>query len=308
MTRTSAICPGAEKKIRTKSGSQRSCCSRLVLPSCSTAMCVSCGVFLLSGRWRKLASRACWPSGAGWVTTAVPAHCMLPLQLLCVSMADIGRYTSSAIASIAFGEAVPVVDGNVERVLQRFYGPSSIRNHEDCWRRAGELLHTERPGDFNQAMMELGATVCLPKMPLCSACPLAQLCRGRKQFTSSRKLRMPTAPESRRKVRSAYQVRLHQSCVYLVQRPASATLMPSMWELPQHSGKTEKSASCVRLRHSITKTDFQIVACLEQEKEAVRAKVHAQESSARWINIQRLNRLPLTGLTRKILQRFSLLD
>jgi len=226
----------------------------------------------------------------------------------------IGRYTASAIASIAFGEAVPVVDGNVERVLQRFYGPGSVRNHEDCWQRAGELLHTERPGDFNQAMMELGATVCLPKTPLCSACPLAQLCRGRKQFTSARKLRMPTAPESRRRVRSAYRVRLHRKCVYLVQRPASATLMPSMWELPQYNGRVAKSAPSVRLRHSITNTDFEILACLEREKEPeqcrseAEAKPKAEQSPAKWVNIRRLNRLPLTGLTRKILQRFSLLN
>ncbi|HTD23147.1 MAG TPA: hypothetical protein VK738_10865, partial [Terriglobales bacterium] len=169
------------------------------------------------------------------------------------------------------------------------------------------------PGDFNQAMMELGATVCLPKTPLCSACPLAQLCRGRKQFTSSRKLRMPTAPESRRRVRSAYRVKLYQGRVYLVQRPASATLMPSMWELPQYNGRVAKSASSVRLRHSITNTDFEILACLEREKETEQsrskdAKPKAEQSPAKWVNIRRLNSLPLTGLTRKILQRFSLLD
>jgi len=163
-------------------------------------------------------------------------------------------------------------------------------------------------------MMELGATVCLPKTPLCSACPLAQLCRGRKQFTSARKLRMPTAPESRRRVRSAYRVRLHRKCVYLVQRPASATLMPSMWELPQYNGRVAKSAPSVRLRHSITNTDFEILACLEREKEPeqcrseAEAKPKAEQSPAKWVNIRRLNRLPLTGLTRKILQRFSLLN
>ena len=85
----------------------------------------------------------------------------------------IGRYTAAAVASIAFGEAVPLVDGNVERVLQRFYGPSLVRTQKDCWRHAGQLLHTERPGDFNQALMELGATICLPRDPRCAECPVS---------------------------------------------------------------------------------------------------------------------------------------
>ena len=231
----------------------------------------------------------------------------------------IGRYTAAAIASIAFGEAVPVVDGNVERVLQRFCGANGIRTDEDYWQRAGELLDQQRPGDFNQAMMELGATVCLPQAPLCPQCPLAQLCRGRAQFTGARKLRRLDAAEVRKKVRAAYRVLLHQSCVYLVQRPAEATLMPSMWELPQRAGDTPVSsaaASGVRLRHSITNTDFEITACLERR--ATRREVAgsndsrrhagATSGSAKWVHVRRLNQLPLTGLARKILRRFSLLD
>src|SRR5579862_7505105 len=69
----------------------------------------------------------------------------------------IGRYTAAAIASIAFGEPVAVVDGNVERVLQRFLGRTL--SGEDLWIEAETLLDQQRPGDFNQAMMELGATV-----------------------------------------------------------------------------------------------------------------------------------------------------
>jgi A/G-specific adenine glycosylase len=231
----------------------------------------------------------------------------------------IGRYTAAAIASIAFGEVVSVVDGNVERVLQRFCGPSSIRANEDYWRRAGELLDPQRPGDFNQAMMELGATVCLPRAPLCSQCPLARLCRGRAQLAGARKLRRPDTTESRKKVRAAYRVLLHQSCVYLVQRPADATLMPSMWELPQRAERipvSSAAASSVRLRHSITNTDFEIIAGLERQasrRELVGANRNRQDpgatpGSARWVHIRRLNRLPLTGLARKILRRFSLLD
>src|SRR5690349_7913964 len=80
----------------------------------------------------------------------------------------IGRYTAAAIASIAFGQQTAVVDGNVERVLQRLSGKAIPP--EQIWSTANDVLDTKRPGDFNQAMMELGATVCMPRGPLCMLC------------------------------------------------------------------------------------------------------------------------------------------
>src|SRR5271165_4058176 len=89
----------------------------------------------------------------------------------------IGRYTAAAIASIAFAEPVAVVDGNVERVLQRVTGQRLAG--EEVWSTAEKLLDHERPGDFNQAMMELGATVCTPRSPACLTCPIVELCATR---------------------------------------------------------------------------------------------------------------------------------
>jgi A/G-specific adenine glycosylase len=94
----------------------------------------------------------------------------------------IGRYTAAAIASIAGNQPVAAVDGNVERVLSRIFyatlpqGAGSVSSKNDLWRRAQELLSRRRPGDFNQAMMELGATVCSPLRPNCSGCPVAKYC------------------------------------------------------------------------------------------------------------------------------------
>ncbi len=90
------------------------------------------------------------------------------------TLPGIGRYTAAAIASIAFAEPVAVVDGNVERVLQRLAG-SSLTS-KDMWQRAQSFLDESRPGDFNQAMMELGATRCTPKQPKCDSCPLRKWC------------------------------------------------------------------------------------------------------------------------------------
>ena len=87
----------------------------------------------------------------------------------------IGRYTAAAIASIAFDEPVAVVDGNVERVLQRVAGKRLAG--EELWTAANRLLDAKRPGDFNQAMMELGAVVCTPRAPACLTCPVIDCVR-----------------------------------------------------------------------------------------------------------------------------------
>src|SRR5215469_4222678 len=89
----------------------------------------------------------------------------------------IGRYTAAAIASIAFREPIAVVDGNVERVLQRIFRQQIAG--EPLWESAENFLDRARPGDFNQAMMELGATVCTPRAPVCLTCPLVELCLTR---------------------------------------------------------------------------------------------------------------------------------
>ncbi|MGZ4844613.1 MAG: A/G-specific adenine glycosylase, partial [Candidatus Angelobacter sp.] len=100
-----------------------------------------------------------------------------------MELPGVGRYTAAAVASIAFGEPVAVVDGNVKRVIERVANrKASIAGpipEEHYWDVAGQLLDKRRPGDFNQAMMELGALVCLPAQPLCHACPVAGLCGAR---------------------------------------------------------------------------------------------------------------------------------
>ena len=99
-----------------------------------------------------------------------------------LALPGIGRYTAAAIASIAFDEPVAVVDGNVERVLQRITG----RNLTETWQQAQSLLSPSRPGDFNQAMMELGATVCTPRQPKCPSVPGVEVvCHARRDPAGS---------------------------------------------------------------------------------------------------------------------------
>ena len=98
------------------------------------------------------------------------------------SLPGVGRYTAGAVASIAFDETAPIVDGNVARVLARIdrieTDLTSMAVREQLWTRAEQLVQGERPGDFNSAMMELGATVCTPRAPKCLVCPVANHCEA----------------------------------------------------------------------------------------------------------------------------------
>ncbi|MEM8664545.1 MAG: NUDIX domain-containing protein, partial [Pseudomonadota bacterium] len=96
------------------------------------------------------------------------------------ALPGVGAYTSAAVAAIAFGEAVPVVDGNVERVVARLIAldrppKAAIKTVSDV---VAAMLPADRPGDFAQAMMDLGATICTPRNPVCSLCPLSDACKA----------------------------------------------------------------------------------------------------------------------------------
>lgn len=202
----------------------------------------------------------------------------------------IGRYTAAAIASIAFCEPVAVVDGNVQRVLDRLLGRQESR--EVHWRRAEALLDLERPGDFNQAMMELGATVCTPRAPQCLVCPLVSWCATRGTGDSEKR-----DPRKRRQVHYVFAQR--NGAVLLVQRPRDEKRMAGMWELPEASqGSTGKMVA--KFRHSITDTDYEVLVVAAPDDGNPRLNGRAQ-----WFTPPKWQKLALTGLTRKILRRLA---
>ncbi len=202
-----------------------------------------------------------------------------------LELPGIGRYTAAAIASIAFSEAVAVVDGNVERVLARL-GGDALPNGS-AWERAQALLGPKRPGDFNQAMMELGATICTPKSPQCLVCPITTFCATRGEQPP-----MKQAPRKRRQL--IYALVEKPGAVFLVRRAADARLMAAMWELPQLTEAPADAAPIARLRHSITDTDYQ-VSVFRLPELAV--------ADSEWFTPQQWNRMALTGLARKILRK-----
>ena len=200
------------------------------------------------------------------------------------ALPGIGRYTAAAVASIAFNEAVAVVDGNVERVLQRIAGGSLTK--DEVWEQANLVLSRRRPGDFNQAVMELGATVCLPRDPKCLVCPLNVFCRTRGELPSS-------ASEVRRKREIHYALNVRKNAVLLVQRPKGSSLMPEMWELPESTSADTHKEPLLTLRHSITVTDYTV---------RVVRDANPLLTKGRWVQRTKLTVLPLTGLARKILR------
>lgn len=234
------------------------------------------------------------------------------------TLPGIGAYTAAAIASIAHGQPLAVVDGNVERVLCRVAGweAGSRKGGGAELRRkishlAQRLLDRTRPGDFNQAIMELGATVCTPRNPQCLACPFMASCKTRGEHKTPRR-----APMTSRAVAYALSVRISPARgkrrrfssreVLLEQRPAKTTLMPEMWQLPELLRPEFPRAELrMTLRHAIMRVNYyvRIRTVFEDDVDALTVV----GGKRRWVPLRDAPEMALTGLARKVLTRAHLL-
>lgn len=181
------------------------------------------------------------------------------------ALPGIGEYTAGAIASMAYGLREPAIDGNQIRVLARIYGIRQCAARGEGRRRIREaayaLLPAQRPGDFNQALMGLGALVCLPVSPRCEDCPAAAFCDARKRGDQADLPVLP-APPARKKERRAVLMALRGQTVLVRQRPESA-LLGGLWEFPNFEN---------------ARTDAERRACLQElgvrAQDGVRAAEH----------------------------------
>ena len=234
------------------------------------------------------------------------------------ALPGIGAYTAAAIASIAHHEAVAVVDGNVERVLCRLEGwehchstgAAALARKIDSYAQA--LVDPVRPGDFNQAVMELGATVCAPRNPQCIVCPLVADCKTQGEHKTAPRPRMLS-----REVAYALCVRDRQvkvgarrqavSEVWLDRRPPSQTVMPGMWELPALN-ETHFPDEDLRMtvRHAIMQVNYYVRIRTVREGDVDALTVPS--TTRRWVPLAEAAGLPLTGLARKVLMRAHLLS
>ncbi len=226
-----------------------------------------------------------------------------------LELPGIGRYAAAAIASIAFSEPVAVVDGNVERVAGRLAGCDMSAKETLQW--AQRHLDESQPSNFNQAMMELGATVCTPRSPDCSACPVRKWCatRGERPRTGAR------AIQYKKELWCSLEER---ECaggdgpaadltgvreIRMVQRSNTQSLMPGMWDLPLSSDAPVDYPEAARwrtFRHCITVTDYN-VHVLRNCKWASGRNLF-EKPRGKWISSERIPLMPITGLTRKILK------
>ena len=228
------------------------------------------------------------------------------------TLPGIGAYTAAAIASIAFGEPVAVVDGNVERVVCRLEGweaggkgAAALRQKIEAL--AARLVDPAQPGDFNQAMMELGATVCLPRNPQCLVCPLAANCKTRGEHKTA-----PRAKMTSREVAYALAVRTGRHAdqrsreVLLEKRPETLTVMPGLWELPllKETAVPEDELR-MTVRHAIMQVNYYVRIRTVFEDDSEWLTVRSGER--RWVPLGEAAGIALTGLARKVLTRAHLL-
>ena len=163
----------------------------------------------------------------------------------------VGPYTAGAIASIAFHEPEPAVDGNVLRVMARLYedgGNVTDQKVRDRWTAFLKDRMKERPGDLNQAFMDLGSLVCLPKAPLCESCPLADRCGAREHGTQAIYPNRGEKKQKRQEYLTVFAVRNEDS--FLIRRRSETGLLSGLYELPNRSGhlsRTEIGAALTEL-------------------------------------------------------------
>ncbi len=161
----------------------------------------------------------------------------------------IGPYTAGAIASIAFGADEPVLDGNVIRVLCRLFAirrdPRQQQTRKDLWALAGTLVPAGRAGDFNEALMDLGATICTPAAPTCDACPLADTCKALAAGSQNRlPLKTKAAPVPHHAIAVGVIVKNGR---VLIDRRKNEGLLGGLWEFPGGKiGRGESAIAAVR--------------------------------------------------------------
>ena len=235
----------------------------------------------------------------------------------------IGRYTANAIASIAFGRQVPVVDGNVVRVLSRLFAlggdPSSAKARESLWSLASDLLPAGKAATFNPGLMEFGARMCTPRRPACPTCPIRRWCaayaEGKPESYPQRKRRIVPRVEATLGV-------IWQGGRVLVQRRPSKGFLGGLWEFPggkRQEGETLRACLRRELKEEVgfRGTIGPKVMMIEHRYSMYHVTLHAYECSWRgpapkptaaewrWVTVDEMGALPLPAANRRLLETLA---
>ena len=237
------------------------------------------------------------------------------------ALPGIGEYTAAAVASIAFDVRVPVLEGNVERLMARWTAysedPRKAAGKRELRAKAAGLVDPIRPGDSNQALMELGARVCLPRSPACPRCILRETCVARAEGSPER---YPVLRQRRRqvRVRRLGVVVREGERVLLVRRPDDQEILPGAWEVPsvewaegapaerslgrRYGGAWKLGRSRGWVRHAITFRAFEVEV---REAQLRDSDAVAEGREARWFSAEEIERVHVSSLLLKILACLS---
>lgn len=213
-----------------------------------------------------------------------------------LTLPGVGRYTAGAIASIAHETRAPILDGNVMRVVCRIDAirtdPRDKPTTALLWARAEELVPKQRPGDFNSALMELGATVCIPRNPQCLICPVARSCSARElgiqdQIPPAKKAK--ETPHERRYVYCLFRERDGKREYAFEQRPANGR-WAGMWQfvtrpVRERAFESRSTRELGSIDHALTHRRYTFEVRL--------AKANASAPSATWSTLEASEALPL---------------
>lgn len=236
-----------------------------------------------------------------------------------LKLPGIGPYTAAAVASIAFGVAAPALDGNAERVLSRLLAlesdPRRGAGKRALLEAAKDLLDPDSPGDSNQALMELGATLCTPRSPRCGDCPLTVECQARELGDPERFPRRPARKRPRR-LRLVGVVARRGSRILLFRRPEDSELLAGIWEIPwapagdgavpeerlgqSYGGSWRLGESAGKVRHAITHRALEIDVVFGVVSEG---ETMAEGVEAGWFTPRQIRSLASSSLVGKILRR-----
>lgn len=247
-----------------------------------------------------------------------------------LTLSGVGRYTAGAIASIAFNRRAPIVDGNVIRILCRIFGidgdPRGGANQKRLWALAEALIPEGQARDFNQSMMELGALVCSPRNPDCQSCPASRWCVA---LAEDRIAQLPQPPRRKKRRRMVLAVGLLRDPltghVLLLQRPDEG-LFAGLWEMPSAELATlprvtdgdapyqealtkalEGMGVSATLGASLGRHEH-VLTHIKMIVHPMVATLHSSTPpplgpAARWVAPEALSSLPLSALTRGLVER-----
>jgi A/G-specific adenine glycosylase len=238
------------------------------------------------------------------------------------SLPGIGRYTVGAIASMAFGMDEPTLDGNLRRVFSRLFDVSEFADspvgEKILWELAAQNLPKGQAADYNQALMDLGATICLPKNPRCLICPLMKTCEARKQGTQDSRPVLKAKKAAPQYIHAAGVI-INRGRVLLAQRPPDG-LLGGMWEFP--NGRVEENPAkeltkILNAAYSLKINKKEALGIIQHAYTHFKVAVHAfrcdpvsipKNKSLKWVKLTDLDDYPMGKVDRQIANKIIARD